>query len=130
MELKKVLNIIIILIFVASVLSASSLVYNEYINNSVCPKILNIPACYIIMLCFVIPLIGHLLKWKNKIYFIGTGVAFSIAFYGTIMQILEIIQCPKTSTKIPMCFISLSIFTSLIILKRYLLKIKTPPNKM
>ncbi len=129
MRLKKTLNIILIMVFSLSILGASNLVYNEFINNSICPKILNIPACYIIMLCFIIPLFGHILKWSNYLYFIGTGLAFSIAFYGTIMQILEIIQCPKTSTGIPMCFISLSIFTTLIILKITLLKIKTLPNR-
>ncbi|WP_299778884.1 hypothetical protein [uncultured Formosa sp.] len=57
-------------------------------------------------------------------YFIGTAIAFLIAFYGTIMQVSEIIECPKTSTGIPMCFISLSIFTTLIITKAYLIKLK------
>jgi hypothetical protein len=128
--LKKVLPIILILIFVLSILGASSLVYNEFVNHSVCPKILTIPACYIIMGCFIIPLLGHLLKWNNSIYFIGTGLAFSIALYGTIMQLLEIIQCPKTSSGIPMCFISLSIFTSLILLKIILLKVKPKPNNV
>ncbi|WP_282071390.1 hypothetical protein [Polaribacter atrinae] len=124
MKLKKVLHIILILIFVLSILGASSLVYDEFINESICPKIFNIPACYIIMGCFIMPLLGHLLKWNNYIYFIGTGLAFSIALYGTTSQLLEIVQCPKTSTGIPMCFISLSIFTSLIFLKIMLLKIK------
>ncbi|EDM44608.1 hypothetical protein SCB49_13590 [unidentified eubacterium SCB49] len=130
MRFKKVLNSALILLFVLSILGASSLVYNEFVNNSICPKILNIPACYIIMVCFIIPLLGHLLKWNNVIYFIGTGLAFSIALYGTITQLLEIVQCPKTATGIPMCFISLSIFTSLIIIKTLLLNIKTPTTKI
>jgi len=127
MRFKNVLNSILILLFVLSILGASSLVYNEFVHHSICPKILNIPACYIIMGCFIIPLLGHLLKWNNFIYFIGTGLAFSIALFGTITQLLETVQCPKTSTGIPMCFISLSIFTSLIILKIMLLHIKTRP---
>lgn len=122
MGLKKALNIILIMVFALSILGASSLVYNEFINHSICPKLLDIPACYIIMLCFIIPLFSHLLKWNNYIYFTGTGLAFSIAFYGTIMQVLELIQCPKTSAGIPMCFISLGIFISLIVLKLILVK--------
>ena len=126
MKVKKVLDIVLTLVFVLSILGTISLVYDELVSHSICPKILNIPACYIIMFCFIVPFSTHLLKWNNYLYFIGTGLAFSIALYGTIMQTLEIIQCPKTSTGIPMCFISLSIFTSLIILKIISLKIKTP----
>jgi predicted membrane channel-forming protein YqfA (hemolysin III family) len=78
---------------------------------------MNIPACYIILWCFVIPFIVYLLKGKSIYYFLGTGLAFSIALYGTILQILNEISCPKTSSNIPMCFISLGLFTLLIILK-------------
>ncbi len=124
MRLKQVLHTLLILLFILSIFGASPLVYNEYVNTSICPKILDIPACYIIMLCFIIPLIAHLLKLSNYMYFIGTAIAFLIAFYGTIMQVSEIIECPKTSTGIPMCFISLSIFTTLIITKAYLIKLK------
>ncbi|MFK8056962.1 MAG: hypothetical protein AB8F78_12640 [Saprospiraceae bacterium] len=114
------------MIFVLGISGASGLVYNEFSTGSICPKILGVPACYIIALCLIIPFISHLLGWRNSVYYIGTGLAFGIAFYGTISQSLGLTECPKTGSGTPMCYISLAIFTSLIVLK--FMQQKLPPT--
>ncbi|MGH1336244.1 MAG: hypothetical protein ACRBFS_08955 [Aureispira sp.] len=117
--LKKTLRGIITFLFLVGILGASSLVYDEFIVGHICPKILGIPACYIIMLCLIIPLGVHLLiPRKTGYYFLGISIALSIASYGSIMQILGIAECPKTSNGTPMCFLSFLIFISLFLLKK------------
>jgi len=127
MDRKKTLWLVITFIFIIGIGGASSLVYNEFTNGLICPKLIGIPACYIIMLCFLIPFISHLFNLNSLYYYVGTGFAFTIALYGSVMKFAGIVECPKTNEGVPMCFISLSIFTSLIILKLTSLK-KTPPN--
>jgi predicted membrane channel-forming protein YqfA (hemolysin III family) len=46
-----------------------------------------------------------------------TGLAWSIATYGSIMQFSETVECPKTEEGIPMCYISFVMFSLLILLK-------------
>jgi predicted membrane channel-forming protein YqfA (hemolysin III family) len=105
------------LIFLFGIYGAGKLVYKEFAYGNICPKIVNIPACYIILVCLVIPLIIHLVKGSNSIYFMFTGLAWSIATYGSIMQVSGTIECPKTEEGSPMCYISFVMFSLLILLK-------------
>jgi hypothetical protein len=111
------LKYILYIIFLFGIYGAGTLAYKEFTFGSICPKIVNIPACYIIMICLVIPLIIHVIKGGNSIYFIFTGLAWSIATYGSIMQVSRTIECPKTEEGKPMCYISFAMFSLLIILK-------------
>ena len=111
------LKYILHIVFIFGIWGSGSLAHKDFTQGDICPKILGIPACYIILACFIIPFIIHLFRQKSAIYFAGTGLAWSIATYGSIMQILGIIECPKTDGGTPMCFISFAIFTTLILLK-------------
>jgi hypothetical protein len=111
------LKYILYLIFLFGIYGVGTLVYKEFVYGNICPNIVNTPACYIIMVCLVIPLIIHLIKGSNSIYFMFTGLAWSIATYGSIMQFSETIECPKTEEGIPMCYISFVMFSLLILLK-------------
>lgn len=103
-----------------------SLVVMELREGNICPKILSIPACYLILICFVLVLTSHsqLFKDKNWGYFIGAGIAFSIAIIGTIGQLTGMIECPKTTSGIPMCYLSLAFFSTLLLLKIVTIKLK------
>ena len=92
------------------------LVGREIAKGDICPKILGIPACYIVAGCFVAALIGHLLphakgKW---IYFFFIGIVTVIASTGTIGELTGMAECPRTAGGTPMCFISLAICLSLL----------------
>jgi hypothetical protein len=113
----QLLSIILIILFVTSIIATFNLVYTDFVIGDVCPKLIGIPACQIILLCFTIPFIAHIFKWKSIYYFTPLLVAFCIALYGTTMQLLGPISCPTTENNIPMCFISLGIFTTLITIK-------------
>lgn len=95
------------------------LVGQEIANGNICPKILGIPACYIILASFIMVLLSHstLLKDNYWLYAIGAGIAWSIAATGTIGQLMGSIECPKTTGGTPMCYLSLAFFTTLLLLK-------------
>jgi hypothetical protein len=121
--LSKLINVLVALVFSFGIYGAGRLVYKEYIIKQVCPQILGIPACYIIMACLIIPLIAHIFNLRNNIYFAGTGIALTIATYGSISQLIGIADCPRTTNGMPMCYISFLIFLTLVVLKWINIKI-------
>ena len=117
-------NVLIYIVFAIGIFGAGDLVLDEIRQSNICPKILGIPACYIILVCFIVPFLMHLFKGPNSIYFALTGLAFAIALVASYMQFTGIGECPKTANGTPMCYYSLALFTSLIGLKVMFLKLK------
>jgi hypothetical protein len=120
---------IIYILLIIGIISSGNLVLGEISNEGTCPKLGVIPACYLVFLCFLIPLIVHisqgftlseaLTKRLNIIYYLFTGFALTLATYASIGQVIGKIQCPKTDFGLPMCYISFVIFLSLVLLKKY-----------
>ena len=110
----KIINVF----FVIGIFGAGSLVIKEFTTGNGCPKFGAVPACLIILICFILPFISHLLKKWNLIYFLFTGIATLIALVASVMQFIGNAECPKSDSGIPMCYLSLLIFTSLITLKK------------
>ena len=124
MQRTNLLYYIISILFLIGILGAGNLVLDEIRTGNGCPKFGVIPACIIILICFIIPFIAHLLKKWNLLYFFFTGLAFIIALVASIMQLTGKGKCPELDNGTPMCYLSLLIFTSLIILKVIHLKNK------
>ncbi|MCL5128145.1 hypothetical protein [Algibacter sp. L4_22] len=124
--LKRIAYYAILGILIIGVYGAGGLVVEEFKTGEGCPKIMGIPMCLVILFCFLVPLIVHLLKKKNVLYFLFTGLAGSIALMASVMQFLGYAECPKTASGTPMCYYSLLLFSSLIVLKIYHQK----PNKL
>ena len=120
--LTRILSGLLIIVFAIGIFGAGNLVYTEFMQSNVCPKLLGIPACYIILACFIIPFIVHVFKLNHAVYFGVTGLAFVIALIASIMEITGLGECPKTASGTPMCYYSLLIFTSLIVLKILVIK--------
>jgi len=109
---------VINLLFVIGLYGAGSLVITEITTGDGCPKFGVVPACVIILVCFTVPFVLHILKKWDLIYFLFTGIAALIALAASVMQFLGNAECPKTGSGLPMCYLSLLIFTTLIILKK------------
>lgn len=114
---KKMINYSIYLVFVFGILGAGNLAYSEFLNEGTCPKLVVIPACFIIFGCLIIPFVAHILNRGKVIYFLFTLFALAIATYATIGQLFGKLQCPKMENGFPMCYISFGIFFSLVLLK-------------
>ena len=124
--MKNALNILIVAILALAIYGSSGLVINEWEVGNICPKILGIPACYIVLACFVIALIGHLIPRSNGnwLFSLFIGVVTLIASTGTIGELTETAKCPRTTGGTPMCFISLAICLSLLVSKFISLKFR------
>jgi len=117
--MKTLLKILIWLVTLFGLNGTIGLVQKELTVGNVCPKLVGIPACYIIFACLVLVAVSHsgLLKDKAKLYLIGAGTAWLIALSGSVGQLMGWMECPKTASGIPMCFLSLALFSSLLLLK-------------
>ena len=113
----------VLVILIIGLFGAGMLVVEEFKTGNGCPKIMDIPMCLVVLICFVIPLIAHLLKKYNSIYFLFTGLAFLIAIVASVMQFKGLGECPKLDNGIPMCYLSFALFSTLIIFKIILIKI-------
>ena len=117
--MEKVISIIIWGLAAFGTYGTIGLVGREISKGNICPKILGIPACFIILASFIMVLASHstLLRDSYWLYFIGAGIAWSIAATGTVGQLMGSIECPKTAGGTPMCYLSLAFFSTLLILK-------------
>ena len=123
----KIIRFSILVILIIGLIGAGGLVLEEFKTGEACPKIIGVPICLVILICFFIPLIAHLFKKWNVLYFLFTGLAGSIALVASIMQYTGNAECPKTASGTPMCYYSLLFFSSLMIIK---IVEKTIANKL
>ena len=110
----------IIAILLFSIYGSGQLSLYDWKKKNVCPKILGIPACYIVFTLFGIGLFFHSISISNYdsiIYVIAIGFIFLIASIGTITELRGIEICPRTKKGTPMCYFSLALASILIILK-------------
>ena len=121
MATKKVLSIAITILLLIGIWGTGGLVWNEIQTGNGCPKIWIIPACVIVFICFLIPLIVHVLGIWDLVYFVFTGLALTIAIAASFMQFTGNGECPKLDNGTPMCYLSFLIFSTLIGLKITLL---------
>jgi len=117
---------LVILIAGLAIYGSFGLVMNEWQHGNICPKILGIPACYIVLACFASALIAHLIPNKKGVLFftIFVGTVTLIASTGTIGELTGMTNCPRTAGGTPMCFISLAICLSLLASKFAFIKFR------
>ena len=118
--MKQIIFYLIIAILVFATYGSWNLSRVDYRKKNICPKILSIPACYIVFIFFLLTLVVHVLMREASntiLYFSFVAVPFLLALAGTITELSGKVICPRTPGGTPMCFISLGITTTLLILK-------------
>jgi len=110
---------LIIAIILFAIYGSGQLSLHDWKKKNVCPKILNIPACYIVFALFVIGGLVHVLPahLNQTVYFISIGIIAAIALKGTVTELTGTQICPRASNGTPMCYYSLALSGGLIILK-------------
>ncbi len=90
----------------------------DYIKKNICPKVIGIPACYLVFVFFVGALIVHSVRFQTPYFYYGfMAVPFLLALSGTIVELTGKVICPRTEGGTPMCFLSLGFCVTLIALK-------------
>ncbi len=117
--MNKIWFFVVILILLFAIYGTWGLALHDYKVKDVCPKILGIPACYIVLVCFSGALLSHLISFDkaNLAYFGFVGLVTLIAITGTMGELTGMMKCPRTSGGIPMCCISFGICTSILLAK-------------
>jgi len=109
----------ILLLFV--LYSSFKLSVKDWKQKNVCPKIMGIPACYIVFVCFTAAFICHGLNTciSSRMYFICIGIPGIIALIGSVTELSGKTICPKTDLGVPMCYYSLG-FCVILLLTKFL----------
>lgn len=110
--------ILIAILTVIGLLGVIPLVRSQLAYGDICPTIISIPACYIILGCliFIIFHLFRLAKWGRRLFWIGTLIALAIATFGSISNMTGYAECPKTEGGTPMCYISFLLFLGITVL--------------
>lgn len=122
MNTKLISRILSLLIWVVALFGLNgtlALARREFASGHICPKIIGIPACYIILACLLLILLSQtqLLKDKYRLYYLGVGLALAIATFGTVGNYLGYLSCPQTDSGTPLCYLSFALFASLLVLR-------------
>ncbi|QRN86056.1 hypothetical protein JR334_02150 [Clostridia bacterium] len=100
-----------ILISVLGAAWSIQLVLSELIVGDYCPKVFNIPACFLVLLAYLIVLVSIVLDHKI-LHALGTGLGLLLAIWFSSRQFLMIAQCPDFQG-LPLCYLSLAAFALL-----------------
>jgi len=117
-----ILNLLGLLFSAYASYAAFSLSRLHLAGPAVCPELLGVPACLIVLVCYVLIAVAWALalvlepKLGASICF-ATGFisAFILALLGSAGEILSFGKCPATEMGTPKCFISLGFLVILAI---------------
>ncbi len=98
------------------VIASIILVYKEISLSNYCPRVFDIPACYIVLLSFLLVL-GSVILNNKYIFGIGTSLGLILAVWFSYNQLIGKNVCP-VFTNIPLCYVSLLTFMAIIILNK------------
>jgi hypothetical protein len=115
--LKKSIDLLVYGLLGIVLVTAIQLVFSQWSKGGICPDILSIPACYMILLSVVLAMVAHAGLIKPVWFYVSTAIPWAIALIGTTLQFTGSVQCPQTESGIPMCFLSLGVFSVIIGLK-------------
>ncbi len=117
--MKQIIFYVILAILLFAIYGAVNLSIVEFKKQGVCPKVFSVPACYIVLGAFLLVLLSHVLPGssKNIAYYIFLSIPFLLALGGTLTELSGKVICPRTPGGTPMCYISLGICITLIVLK-------------
>ncbi len=118
-KITSIISWLILMLLFFAIYSTGALSLQEFRIGNICPSILKMPACYIVMICFIGGVIGQLTDYtkSSRLFFLAVGTVFIIALIGTVGEFVGFAKCPRISSGMPMCFISLALCTTLLVLK-------------
>lgn len=118
--MKRIIFYLIIVVLLFSIYGSFNLSLDDYQTKDICPKIFGIPACYIVLLFFLLTLGSHIFQsyiGMRLWFYTFLAVPFLLALSGTITELSGTVVCPRTPGGTPMCYISLLICSSLLVFK-------------
>ncbi len=115
--MKNLLFYLIVILLLFTLYGSFDLSYGNLTNKIACPKVFGIPACYIVFVAFLGTFVSHVLKLDRIWFYSFLFLPFGLATGASLAELLGYEVCPRTSTGIPMCFISAVFCYALLFLK-------------
>lgn len=115
----KIIRAIIAIIAGYALYNGLHLSLKEWDTTGACPSVSGVPACYVVSFAYFLILFSALTDKPplyNRLFYTGFSIVFGLAAIGSLMQVSGMMQCPKTSNDLPMCYISLMVSLCLIVL--------------
>lgn len=113
------LNIILWGLLGIGLYGALTVSYTTITGVSPCPSLAGIPACFIVLIGYSLMLMATFVnKPKKSAWFFVTGWSpvFLLAFVGTVFEIGNGDTCPKSSSGLALCYVSLALAIAVIVL--------------
>lgn len=118
--MNQILFFVLIAILLFAIYGSFNLSMVDYKKKNVCPKVFGIPACYLVFVFFVLALVAHVFNGvfaDNLWYYAFIAVPFLLALTGTLTELSGKEICPRTPGGTPMCYISLGLCSTLLLIK-------------
>ncbi len=95
----------------AGVIAVANISYDQLTGSSQCPQLGSFPACYVVLICYILIFLaalrrGAILSWA---FWIGWLGVFALALSGAALELAGTETCPRTDSGTPTCFYSLAI---------------------
>ncbi len=116
------LNKTIMIISFIGILFGVWLISMDVKSPGFCPKVLFIPACYLVSIAFFLVYSSSYFlnkKTSDMFFYIGNVLGLVLAVWFSFAQIINLQECPKL-LNIPLCYVSF--FTFLFLLVLHLIK--------
>jgi len=120
LQLKVLLRLLLGCLIIIGVTGVIPVSYNTYLGLTQCPQISGIFICYIVSVGYITMLVAQIIpknniRLQNTIFYSSWGVVFLVALIGVIFEIVQGNACPKSTTGIPLCYLSLLLTLSILI---------------
>jgi hypothetical protein len=111
MHISKVIKIVLLALLSIGLYGALSVSYLTVSGIAPCPSVVYIPACYVVTVGYFLMLVATLFHQKYTakwLFIIGWAPVILLALVGSMLELNQGNVCPKSSTGIPLCYVSLS----------------------
>ncbi len=82
--------------------------YSTWTGDSPCPTVAGVYICYVVLTGYLMMVVTQFLtSFKAVIFYLGWIIVFGIALLGTSLEISQGNTCPKSSSGLPLCYVSL-----------------------
>jgi hypothetical protein len=112
-------RLLLLVLIAVGLYGAAKVSFNTLTGISPCPKVFDIPACFVVLTGYSLMLIALVLQPVGRfkgIFLIGWLPVFLLALIGSILQLMNGNTCPKSESGLPLCYLSLMFSVFLIIM--------------
>ena len=99
----------------------------QFRTGDACPMLGPIPACYVVSVAYSAMALAGVIWWRValRIFLFGSVPVIALAVTGTTSELLGIPTCPRSPGGLPLCYLSLAVGLSLLLVFLSIRRIET-----